>query len=118
MAECLHFFKRADRFFTLAVFNGTLLLALLEELAGNKNVQFLITLTHFKNRLFHSVGCKFSRELIQWFDSDCGIFQSNHKEDFGRWLDFYLKENHYKDKFSFFAVNYIKNNVSRHAFSQ
>lgn len=88
----------------LRLSNGTMLLALLDELAENKNVLFFITLAHFKNRLFHSVGCKFSRELIQWFDSDCGIFQSQHKEDFGKWLDFYLKQNQYKDKFSFFTV--------------
>lgn len=88
----------------LRLSNGALILALLDELSENKNVCFLITFAHFKNRLFHSVGCKFSQELIQWFDADCGIFQSQQKENFHHWLDFYLKENQYSNKFSFFNV--------------
>ena len=88
----------------LRLSNGGLILALLDELSENKNVCFLITFAHFKHRLFHSVGCKFSQELIQWFDADCGIFQSKQKENFHHWLDFYLKENRYTNKFSFFNV--------------
>lgn len=84
--------------------NGTLILALLEELAEKQNACFLITFAHFRHRLFHAVGCKFSQNLIQWFDSDCGIFQSVQKDRFHHWLDFYLKENQYTTKFSFFNV--------------
>ncbi len=85
--------------------NGVMLLALLDELSENKNVLFLITFAHFRHRHFHAVACKFSQELIQWFDSDCGIFQSQNKDNFSKWLDFYLKHNQYQDKFSFFTVH-------------
>lgn len=96
----------------LRLSNGALILALLDELAENKNVCFLITFAHFKNRIFHSVGCKFSQECIQWFDADCGIFQSEQKESFPHWLDFYLKENQYTNKFSFFNVQIGKRDPS------
>ena len=88
----------------LRLSHGAMLLALLDELSEQKNTRFFITFAHFRNRLFHSVGCKFNQDLIQWFDSDCGIFQNHHKENFGRWLDFYLTQNNYKDKFSFFTI--------------
>lgn len=94
----------------LRLSNGSMILSLLEELSGNKRACFLITFAHFRNRIFHSVGCKYSQELIQWFDSDCGIFQSQDKNKFGDWLDFYLKQNKYLNKFSFFNVQLGKSN--------
>ena len=85
--------------------NGAMLLSLLARLSENKDTYYFINFVHFRNRLSHAVGCKFIQNRIEWFDSDCGIFQSQHKERFGHWLDFYLETNHYKDKFSFFTVS-------------
>ncbi len=87
---------------------GTMLWALLNELASNKNALFLITFAHFKTRMFHAVGCKLSPNLLQWFDSDCGIFQNEDKEQCGAALDWYLTTNQYKEKFSFFSVQMAK----------
>ena len=89
----------------LRMSNGASLWSLLNELSANKDIRFFITFIHFRNMLVHSVGCKFNQELVQWYDSDCGIFQSQRNANFGHWLDFYLTQNQYKEKFSFFTVH-------------
>ena len=84
--------------------HGALMIALLDALSKNKPTLFFIKLVHLKKQLVHSVGCKYDLERIQWFDSDCGIFESHDKKKFVPWLDFYLEKNQYKEKFSFFSV--------------
>jgi hypothetical protein len=102
--------KKSELIFSLVaglhrLTHGGMMLALLDELSNNKPSCFFITLVHFRSRLFHSIGCKHAPERIQWFDSDCGIFESYNKKAFASWLDFYLEKNKYKEKFSFFTVH-------------